>query len=190
MSRQINFLAERRKDLTKQEKIDKRILEVTGVILGMSFAFFLVVTLFTFYLTNQLRNSQVAQKTARSGISENRDTEESFVIFAHKLSSLAQIYQTRQEKKKVIDFFSKAFNSDVLLKAINFNETEKVLVLYFQSDDIFAFKQVLELVNSPDVANRFNSLTPSGLVRNADGTYEITLTVSTQKKIAKAATAQ
>jgi hypothetical protein len=181
MSREINFLNERRKKLTKQESGDRNIMMMTGYFVAIIFIISCVAFGVSFYFDRQVFDLQEAQKVARSQITTNQNVEKSFVIFVHKLSSLANIYQDKQDKKAVIQFFSSAFDPSISIQEISFNQPEKLLTFHLQSEDIFAMQKVFSLFNSPDFRVKFQSVNLSNLSRSSDGRYIVVITVSTNK---------
>ena len=180
MSRQINFLGERQKQLGKTEIQDRQILRYATIFLGISFGVFVLVFGINFYFSRQLSQIMTAERVARSQILSNEDIERSLVIFVNKLSSLAKIAQDRQEKNEAITFFSSVFGNTVFIKQIDFDQKEKLLTFRLQSDDIFSLKDVFEVVNSPEVQQQFRSVKPSDLSRAPNGKYEMVVAVVTE----------
>lgn len=176
MSRQINFLAERRKALTKTELQDRKVMRVASMIFGGVFMVFLAVFAVRFYFDRQLFQVREAQKTARAQILNNESIERSFVIFVYKLTALANLTQDKQEKNQALTFFSNLFGDDVFVRQMSFLEKEKILSLKIQSDSIFSLREVFALLNSQQVRDQFVSINPSDLVRTAGGDYEMIIT--------------
>lgn len=181
MPREINFLNERRKKLTKQEKSDKNVMMMTSYFLGVVFVILVITEGVSIYLGRQVFDLQAAQEVARSQITSNQTVEKSFVIFVHKLSSLARIYQDRQDKKAVIQYFGSAFDSSVSIQEISFDQAQKLLTFHLQSTDVFAMQKVFQLFNSSDFRSKFQSVSLSNLSRASDGSYIVVITVSTNK---------
>jgi|SRR5579859_796714 len=180
--REINFLAERRKALSKQEVADKRLMRLSLVGCGLMFVIFGAMFGGSFFLNREIGTVRAAQDAARAQITSDHSTEEAYVIYAHKLSSLSQIYQDRQAKRDTIAYFASAFSPDILIKGLDFDQKNKLLFFQLQSIDAFHLQEIFHLVNSPDVQSKFLSLNPSSLLRTPDGAYEMSLAVSTQKK--------
>lgn len=176
MSRQINFLAERRKALIKTEIQDRKVMKIASVIFGTVFTVFLVVFAVRFYFDRQLFQVREAQKAARAQILNNESIERSFVIFVYKLTALANLTQDKQEKNQAITFFSNLFGDDVFIRQMSFLEKEKILSLKIQSDSIFSLRQVFDLLNSQQVRDQFVSINPSDLMRTSGGDYEMVIT--------------
>ena len=180
MSREINFLSERRKTLSKQEAKDKRLLRIALIFLAIVIVALLGCIGGLYYFNSQLAKVKSLESAARTEILSNADTEQSFVLFVRKLSSLAAIAQDRQDKRNVIDYFNQVFGPDVLIKGLEFDPKNKLLLFKIESPDVFKLRAVLDLVNSPDIQAKFVSLNPSDLSRTSDGKYEMSLAVSTQ----------
>ncbi len=181
MVREINFLSERQKTVSRQEGRDKRLLLLAGIGVGVMMLFFLGVLITGFYFDNQTNALRVQESALMTQISGSRDTEEAFVIFSHKLSNLVQIYQDRLEKRAAIAYFTTLFGPNVEIRSIEFDPQNKVLLFRIQSTDIFVLQHVFKLVNSADVRSKFKSLNPSDLNRDPDGKYQMSIAVSTQQ---------
>jgi hypothetical protein len=181
MVKEINFLSERRRTITKQEKLDKRLVKMAAIFLSMVLVVVTVVLGTTLYIQSRLRQVQAQQQTIRGQITDGRATEEAFVIFVRKLTSLAQLDQARQDKRDTIAYFSTIFGQNVFVQSIEFDQKNKLLIFRIQSDDVFALKNVLNVVNSADVAQKFQSVNPSDLARMSDGTYQLSIAVAIKK---------
>src|SRR5258708_36090596 len=107
--REINFLAERRKALSKQEVADKRLMRLSLVGCGLMFVIFGAMFGASFFLNREIDGVRAAQGAARTEIKNDHSTEQAFVIYAHKLTSLSQIYQDRQAKRDTIAYFDSVF---------------------------------------------------------------------------------
>lgn len=176
MSRQINFLAERRKSLTKVEVQDRKIIRIASIVFGATFVIFLLIFGVRFYFDRQLFQVREAQKVARSQILNDQSIERSFVIFVYKLTALANLTQDKQEKNQALNFFSNLFGPDVFVTQMTFLEKEKILSLKIQSDSVFSLREVFSLMNTQPVRDQFVSVNPSDLIRTQNGDYEMVIT--------------
>ncbi len=181
MPKEINFLRERQKELSGQEKGDRWLLKVTSMIFGVIFVLFLAAFGTQVYFSNQLTSVQTQEQNARAEIAANQDIEKSFLIFANKISVLTQLFQDRLDKKEAINYFATIFGSDILIREITFDPAEKLLVFRVQASDVFHMLKVFSVINSPDTQSRFASVNASNLERTPDGKYEIDIVVSTKK---------
>src|SRR5258708_36324110 len=98
MSSQINFLAERQKGVTKQQKRDLLFLRLAAAILGVACLGGLIIFGSFFYLSYQFSKVKDQEKTTREAINSNQETEAALVIYVKKLTTLATIYKDRQDK--------------------------------------------------------------------------------------------
>lgn len=179
MSREINFLSDRHKTIVKQELADRKIMVMCSMVLGVCFGLFVVTTAIQLFFSYQLTKAKSQEAVLRTQIVGDQDTEKSFVVFVHKLSSLVQVDQDRQDKKVIIQFFNSYFGSDVSIVGVEFNQKQKLLTLELQSKSIFVLKDVLTKLADQEVLNKFTSVSPSNLTRTEDGKYKLDVTVST-----------
>lgn len=179
MSREINFLSDRHKQIVKQEVADQRVMLFCGIGLGVCFALFVAVSAVQFYFSYKIEQTKTQEAALRQQVIGNQDTEQSFVVFVRKLSSLVQIDQDRQDKKAIIQFFNSYFGNTITITGVTFDQKAKLVTLQLQSKSVFDLKDVISKLNSDDVASKFNSVEPSNLSRTSDGKYQIDVTVST-----------
>jgi len=182
MSRQINFLSERRKGLTKVEIQDRKIIRIASIIFGGAFTVFLIIFGVRFYFDRQLFQVKEGQKAARSQILNDQNIERSFVVFVYKLTALANLTQDKQEKNEALNFFSNLFGSDVFVTQMSYLEKERILSLKIQSDSVFTLRNVFQLLNDSSVREEFSSVNPSDLTRNTQGDYEMVITAVVKPK--------
>ena len=177
MPRQINFLAERQKGISKQQLQDLRLMKIAGVVLGVVCLAGLIIFGLFFYFTYQLAQIRNQEGAIRGQILGAQGNEEAFVVYVKKLASLATIYKSREDKNNIIAYFSSLFGQDVVVTGIDFDQTDNLLHVKVEADDVFVLHRVLDLLNSDAVKAKFPALVSSNLDRNADATYEITITV-------------
>ncbi len=179
MPREINFLSDRHKAIVKQEQADRKIMTMCAIGLGVCFTIFIAYSAVQLFFSYQLNKTKAQETVLRSQIVGDQETERAFVIFVHKLSSLVQIDQDRQDKRTIIQFFNTYFGSSISITGVSFDQREKLLTLQLQSGSVFELKQVLIKLNDQAVLSKFASVKPSNLIRSADGKYQIDVTVST-----------
>jgi len=179
MPREINFLSDRHKEIVKQELADRKIMLICSIFLGACFGIFVAASAVQLFLSFQLNKTKNIESSLRTQIVGNQTTEKTFVIFVHKLGSLAQIDQDRQDKKVIIQFFNSYFGSSVSIIGVEFDQNQKLLTLKLQSSSVFELKNVLVKLTDKEVFDKFTSVRPSNLTRSLDGKYQINVTVST-----------
>lgn len=175
-ARQINFLSERRKSLTKTEHQDLQLIKIVGGVFGVIVLICAVLISIRVYLGRQFSQVQESEKLARAQIVDNETIERSFVIFVYKLTAMTNITQDKEAKNEAITFFSQLFGEDVFIKQMSFLEKEKILSLRIQSESVFSLQEVFRKLSEDDVRGRFASLSPSNLLRTPAGDYEMSIT--------------
>ena len=103
------------------------------------------------------------------------------MTYLGRLKSVREIYENRSNKQVAIDFFSNIFGEQVFLSGMNYGGEGNELTLRLTSDDIFAFENTLQVLDSEEVKNAFSSVTKRGLRRDENGSYSLDLAVELKK---------
>lgn len=173
----INFLRDRRRRLTKQQELDKKIFNITTVACGVAFAVFLIslgVRLFFAYTLDQLTNRE---NRLLAQIRSQEDSEKSYIIFAAKLKVLSALFEQRRDKQEALAYFTTLFGPNVLVSDVAYDAESSILTLGLKATDIFTLQGVFDLLNSPEVGERFQSVAASELRRNDLGEYQTNVTI-------------
>jgi hypothetical protein len=179
MPREINFLSDRNKAIVKQETEDRKIMMMCAAVLAVCFGIFVITSGIQLYFSFQLSKIKQEETALRAQIVGDQETERNFVVFVHKLASLAQIDQDRQDKKMIIQFFSTYFGSAISIVGVEFDQNQKLLTLKLESNSIFDLKGVLSRLSEKEVTDKFSSINPSNLTRTQDAKYQVDVTIST-----------
>jgi hypothetical protein len=177
MPREINFLAERRKGISKTQARDRQwfkwsswglgVVGVVGVVLLISWAFLN-------YQFNQIKKQQDAVLVQ---ISRNQENEAALVVYIRKLATLTQVYRDRQDKNNVIAYFSTILGSKATIVGIKFDPAPKLLQFQVQSDNIFSLRQVLDILNGTDIKAKYPAVSFSHLTRDDSAKYNLMVSV-------------
>ncbi len=182
MSREINFLAERQKGISKQEQKDLRWLKIVALIFGGTCFITAILLVVSLYFSSQLNRLKTQEQAIREQILQNQENEGALVTYMKKLSTLAGIYRDRQDKNDVITFFSSLFGSDAVISGIDFDQKDKFLRFRVESSDVFVLHHVLDVANSQEVKSKYPALALSVLQRKDDASYEITISIPLSKR--------
>lgn len=178
---EINFLSLRRAGHTKVEKQDLVFRKYALTLFLAALTLFALSAGSNIFFTQQLKQLSTQQRTLTAQISNNEPIEVSFLIFSQKLKSIREIYENRSNKQQAIDYFSNIFGEQVFLSGMNYGGEGNQLTLRLTSEDIFAFENTLNVLDSQEVKNVFSSVTKSGLRRDDTGSYSLDLAVELKK---------
>lgn len=190
MPRNINFVRERRKTISRQEVDDKKILGwvVRGLIaLGVVV---LAVVGTRFYFSYSIQALQVEQKEVQQAIVEKEEVEEKFTVFAHKLKIVTELFGKRREKQDALKYFSNLFDSNVLITQLSYKAGDEILSFVIQSNSIFTLDTVFTIMGSDDVKSRYPDIQKDSLRRQQDGSYGMQVTLYFGDKPAALPTAE
>lgn len=177
MPRNINFVRERRKTISRQETDDKKVLGwvVKGlfllgvVILGIVGA--------RLYLSFQIKSLQTQQKDVQQQIAQKEEIERNYTVFAHKLKIVSELFGKRREKQEALEYFSSLFDSNVLISQLTYTAGDEVLSFVLQSNSIFTLENVFNVMSSEEVKTKYPTIEKNSLRRSQDGSYGMQVTL-------------
>ena len=147
-------------------------------IFGLFVLTFLITLSINFYLQFQVKTTKDQQTQMELQVSDQVGVEQSIVVTTEKLKILFELFELRYDKQAAIDFFSKIFGPNVLIKDINYEANERILSLKLQSESIFVLEEVFLKLSDPEVEENFGQVNKSGLSRNDRGAYNMSITLT------------
>lgn len=177
MSRTINFVRERQRNLTRLEEQDRQIfrwlLVGVGVLMGLVFIA-VGVRLFFLYRMQVVTDQQANLKQA---IVAQEEVERSFTVFAHKLKTLTELFGRRKEKQETLAYFSTLFDENVVIRQLSYTAETEELSFILESKNIFVLEGVFETMNSQEIKDRFPTIRKESLRRGPDGSYGMYISI-------------
>ena len=174
----INFLEKRRKNLSKLEKQDRKILKYTSVLFGVVLVIVLVLFGTRYYFNTQVAQAMVEQKRLEQEVLAKEDTEEAFLFFVNKLGTLEKLFAERKDKQAAIEYFSQVFGPEVIVQNISYDAGKGAISFGLQAKDVFTLESVMEILSSPQTNDVFNQVKKSDLRRTPEGIYTIRVDVT------------
>jgi hypothetical protein len=178
MAKAINFVSERRKQLTQVQVQDRKVLKITiNVLIGV-FAIFLIIVGVRFFLVFQVKNIQDTQAEIRQRILANEPIEKDYIIFAQKLKKLSVFFGKRKDKQEALVFFSEVFGSDVIVSGIDYSSVDEDVVSFtIKAPNIFIMERVFNTLDTDLVTNVYPEIKKSSMRRSGTGNYTVDLAV-------------
>lgn len=174
----INFLNQHRKKLSSIEANDRKYYRI---IMSVAIGIVLLgsgLLAGNIFLQYRMSESLEQKNRLESAILKQEDLEESALILSSKLQVISKLIAKRSDKQEAIRYFTELFGSDVMIKDIDFQSTGGILSLRLESQSVFAFNRVVDLLESETTLGRFKNLSKSDLSRSKTGTYSLTVTVT------------
>lgn len=176
MNNDINFLEQRQKQLEAAVDDDKKYLY------WMLYLFIGVMVVaaglfgFDFYLSRSIATVQSQQADVTTQLANHQAVEAKYLELVSKVGFIDTILTDRTAKRESLQFFTSLFLSDdVSISEIGF-QTPQVLEFSLISSNIFVLEQALDKLESPEVQQRFASLSTTDLNRKEDGEYTLHVT--------------
>lgn len=173
----INFLRQRRKQLTSVQSLDKRY----AMVLGYVFVGVLIVTgvLFgvDYWLSNRLSSVKSDQQRVQRQITNLASVEQEYLTLAQKVSAIKGLIKDKAVKQQAIEFFTTLFaQQNVTLSELTFLE-DGVIQFQVESKDVFQFKELLAVLESPQVRAVYPQIAVNDLSRVKSAQYGAAISV-------------
>jgi hypothetical protein len=171
----INFLANRVKQKSKQKEQDIRIFRLSSYILGG--VCLLMVGVFAFKLFNNLKISANENKIKEyhASILAQESVELNYLIFVNKIRVIGEIYQKRSNKQEAMSYFADTFADKAEITGMSYQEEQGGLILQLSSNNVFQFKEVNEILDSDELRQQYHDIEKNTLARADNGSYKLTL---------------
>lgn len=173
----INFLRERRRNLSKTQKQDQQWFKWSGYGLGGVVLVLIVIFVTHLFFTNRIKAIQQDQKNTTQSIIDNEATEKTFLLTLQKLTVLNELYTQRRSKQAAIDDFTSIFPDTVEVKGIEYSDNDRLLSFQLSSQDVFVLENVFATLTGSELKARYEKVTPSNLRRTDSGRYEMNVAV-------------
>ncbi len=178
MARSINFVANRRKRLTSQQKQDEKLFGYSVIGIILVFVFFLIAIGIRFFAVFQVKAMEEQQANTRKAIQAQESVEKEYNIFAHKLRALSDLFGKRQNKQEALVYFSQVFGPQIIISEIDYSAAEDDIVSFtLTAPSIFDLENVFTILDSDDVSEKYAKIERSSLGRGDSGSYSIKLTI-------------
>lgn len=182
MATTINFLRDRRRRLTKQQQLDRKLFKFSSLALGIGFSVFIVTLgarLLFAYNLEQLVNQE---NRLLAQVRSQEDSEKSYIIFAAKLKVLTELFSQRRDKQEALAYFTTLFGPDVLVSDVAYDANDAILTLGLTAKDIFTLDTVFDRLGSDEVRSQFEKVAASELRRNDQAEYQSNVTITLKEK--------
>jgi len=182
MPKNINFVRDRQKRFEKAQSQDQKILLFSSIALGVIAVIGIIAGATHWFMNSKLESIIAKQQSAKTAILAEQPIEESYTIFAHKLSVLTGLFGNRKNKQEALTFFSQFFGSGVIISQLSYGGKDNdILTFSLSAKDIFTMEKVFEQLTSPELTSAYPDITRGGLSRNDAGVYSLKLTVMLPK---------
>lgn len=177
MARTINFVRERRRNLSNQEVEDRRVLKYVIWGLFVLGGVILLIVSARLFLLYQIKNIKAEQKAVEQQIVQKEAIEKQYTIFANKLTILTELFGKRKEKQEALAYFSSLFGEDVIISQLSYTAGDEVLSFVLEANSIFTMEDVFTIISSDQVKQRYPMIQKNGLRRGEDGSYGMQVTL-------------
>ncbi len=177
----INFLRERRRKLTKQQKFDFQAFRVTSVVCVVAVVLLVATVSARLALAMMVSRSTQEQNRLMTSIKQQETNERTYLVFAAKLKALSELLAQRQDKQLAITYFSTIFGEGVLVSDISYDGDAETLTFGLKAADVFTLEKVLQVLKSEDVKQQFEGVKTDAISRSTTAEYQTTVTIVLKK---------
>lgn len=178
MSRVINFVRERQRNLTRLEEQDRVMFRWASIGLGVLIGIIFIVVGVRLFFLYRLRVVSEDQKNLRQAIVQKEEIERSFTVFAYKLKMLTELFGKRKEKQETLEYFSNLFDDSVVIRQLSYSSETEELSFNLESKNIFVLEKVMEVMQSDEIKQKYPTISKDGLRRKSDGAYGMLVSIA------------
>ena len=178
----INFLRQRKKDLSEVQLVDKKYAIWSGYLILFIFLAMILVVGVDYFFTTRTQTIQSRQKEVQSKISSYAAVEKEYVALAKKLELISTLLTSRDERRDAIIFITKLFSQEeAILKELQI-DSDGILRFQIVSKNVFVMNQTMKRLQQDDIRQQFDSLAMTDLSRNQNGEYSVEVSVVISQK--------
>ena len=181
-SKLINFLRQRKKELSEVQIVDKKYAVWSGYLLLFIFLALILVVGVDYFFTTRTLTIQKRQQDVQTKISSFSAVEKEYVALAKKLELISTLLTSRDERKDAIIFITKLFSQEeAILKELQI-DSDGIMRFQIVSKNVFVMNKTMQRLQQDDIHQQFNSLAMTNLVRNQNGEYSVEVSVIISQK--------
>lgn len=178
MARGVNFLNVQHRKATVQEKLDRQWFRYSLYGVGVLTGVIIILAGVFFFLQYQIGQVEARTQALEREVLASEEVEKSALVLAKKLSILETLFDERQDKQQAIEYFTNLLGSNIVIKEINYQQTEGILSLRVQSGSVFDLERVFGLVQSDQTKQLYGTIATSDLRRDQIGIYTLNITIN------------
>lgn len=182
MSRSINFVRDRQRNLTRLEIQDRQIFRWMLIATSVAVALVLVAVGVRLLFLYQLRQVTEEQKQQREAIAAKEEIERSFTLFSFKLKALTDLFGKRKEKQETLEYFSNLFDKDVVISQLSYSGSDEELTFTLRAKNVFIMDMVMNTLNGSEVKEKYPNMRKTRMLRGSDGAYSMNLSIALSEK--------
>lgn len=179
----INFLKERNR---LQELVlirDKKIAQITSIVLGVFLFVAVALLAFQFYLGARLSAILSAESVEQRKIQSLSNVQTTFIAVSKRINTINGIFAKRSNKWDAIAFFYNLLPLGASINSVDLQSDTSASQLSFsiEAPSVFIYDQLSQIIQSDVVAKSGFTIQLGSLARNKDGSYRIDVTLSNAK---------
>lgn len=175
----INFLKERNRMQELTLIRDKKIAQITSIILGVFLFATVGLLAFQLYLNARLTSVKAASSDEQRKIQGLSSTQNTYVEVFKKVRIVSEIFTKRGNKWDAITFFYGILPAGATINSVDLqsDSTTNQLSFSIEAPSVFVYDELSGILQSDRVKQSGYTLTLGALSRSRDGRYHIEVTL-------------
>jgi Tfp pilus assembly protein PilN len=177
----INFVRHRRRELTKLEVQDRKLLRYSVMAVGAVVALTIVVMGVRLFLAySNTRTNQSITKLNKE-ISAKQAIENEYLIFMAKAKVIAELFGQRREKQQALAYFSSLFDPSVIISRLSYDGETHALSFTLRAPSVFSLQTVFDTLRSSKVRETYPTFKIERIARSDDASYSVAIALPLQE---------
>jgi len=177
MLNKINFVKERRKQLSREKNKDRKWFSITILVFILVVVMAVVVMAANLFFSQKIKTLRQHQVQLENLIKNHQTVELEYNTLLRKLNIVSQLFGERKNKQEALAYFSNLFDSSVKVSGLNYSEKSKSLTFSLDIPSVFKLDEVFKVLDSTALKQRFGQVEKHSLTRNSLGHYTISVSV-------------
>ncbi len=178
MYHDINFLSKQQIQFKKRDKLDKKSFYVVIVLTIIVLIIFGSLWFTNNWYQNQIKQVKNNQQNLEKTIQANQNREKDYLAFYQKIQKLTElIAQRSQGTTTLINDYNYFTTPTTAIQSTSYDYYTKNLEVTLACNNVFALKQLLDLVQNETYNQKFNYVELLSLMRNSEGVYQLKVNI-------------
>lgn len=180
-TRGINFVLDRRRQLSASQSKDMRLFRQSLLVLGLTIMVLVGLLVSRLALSQVTKSVKSEQQRLRGTLTQQSAFEAQYLTFIEKLQLITRLFGERADKQAALSFFKTLFGDSVQIAGLQYEDVSQELTFSIRVPNVFMLDGVFAKLTSEELRQNYPRIEKKNLSRSSDGSYNLQLLVKLGK---------